>query len=320
MLQSILDTEIGKAEFRLLRSQSHIDDVWVVMEPVVNEYADGFLEGISHFREYGSPTDNYSLFLQDLIAKNDKLHDKYHELFELDVMEEEYAEDTEGFKSAVLKKECDVIRKTLQSRTEALKEWKGKFYGCKSQSLFDTFLNMMTFAHDYDEQMGEPNMTELDNVEDCQLSQMEEESCYQSGVLGYGIVSNILSHMYPRTFPGNYKAGIWSLYFLSQGTEIIKLPSGSSEFAMIKDEVHSKTGIIEMEHNYFFPYEVFCIYTMRIYRLLIQRIEYRFQKNFPSDYRFLLTNIFYDYVTSDNQARIATLAGNDDVLKFNTPW
>jgi hypothetical protein len=137
------------------------------------------------------------------ISDNDKLHDKYHSIFDMDAMEE-YAEDTEGFKSAVLKKECDVIRKTLSSRTEALKEWKSKFYGCKSQALYDTFYNMITFAADYVEEMDEEAMLALDTVDECGLAEMEEDACYKAGVLGYGIVSNILNHMYPRVFPGSH--------------------------------------------------------------------------------------------------------------------
>ena len=320
MQQSYLDTDIGKAEFQLLKDQEHIDYVWSVMEPIVDRYVDGYLESVSHYKDLSSPQDSFSSFLQELISGNDKLHDKYHEIFDMDVMEEEYAEDTEGFKAAVLKKECDVIRKTLQSRTEALKEWKSKFYGCKSQALYDTFYNMMSFAVEYNDGMDEETMLSMDSVEENGLAEMEEDACYKTGVLGYGIVSNILNHMYPRVFPGSYKAGVWSLYFLSDGTKVIEMPSQTSEFSMVKDETWSKTGIYEMEHNYFLSYEVFSMYTLRIYRKLEERIAGKFHKEYPTDYRFLITNSFYEYVTSENKAYIATLAGNDDVLKFNTPW
>ena len=318
MRQSDLDKSVGKTEFKLLKDQKHVDEVWSMMLPVVNQYTDGFLEGISHAGNMPSPQANYALFLQKLIADNEKLHDLYHDIFDLDAMEE-YGEDPQSFKGDVLRKQCPVIYNTLNSRAEALKEWKSKFYACKSQVLYDTFNNLILFGADYDEEMDEQAMSSLDTVKDCRLADMEEDACYKSGVLGFGIAANILNHMYPRTFPGSYKAGVWSLYFLAKGSKEL-MPSGTSEFSMLKDETGSKTGIYEMEHNYFLPYEVFCIYALRIYRLLAGRIEARFGREFPSEYRFLLTNSFFDYVSSENSANIATLAGNDDVLKFGTPW
>ncbi len=322
MIQSLLDTDIGNKEFGLLTDQEHMDKVWGIMEPLVLEYADGYFEGVSHYQEKDNIMDSYVAFLNALIKTNDTLHDKYRQIFDLDIMDEEYSEDTEGFKSVVLKKECDVIRKTLQSSSEALNEWKRNFFGTKSQLLFDTFYNMMSFAEDYDKDMTEDVMATIDTIEECGLGEMEDDSCYKTGVLGYGIVSNILNHMYPRVFPGNYKAGIYSLYFLSgiDGRKGIDMPSGSSEFTMVKDETYSKTGIIEMEHNYFFPYETFSTYTLRIYRVLLDKIKLRFQMEFPSEYRFLLTNDFYEYVTLMHRSEITTMTGNDDMLKFSTIW
>lgn len=175
MLQSILDTEIGKAEFKLLRDQKHVDYVWTVMDPIVDENIERYLDGITYSNHLLKPQDSFTFFLQKLIGDNDKLHDKYHDIFSMDAMEE-YGEDTEGFKSAVLKKECDVIRKTLSSKTEALKEWKAKFYACKSQELYDTFYNLISFGADYNEDMDEDAMIALDAVEDCRLAEMEEDA------------------------------------------------------------------------------------------------------------------------------------------------
>ena len=319
MKESLRDGRQGKAEMKLIKDQKHLEEVWSIMEPIADEYATGYLNGILQAGEGAPPDVCFSLFLQKLIKDNDKSHDTYHDIFDEESMLE-YEEDVEGFKSDILKKRCDVIRNTLKSKSEALKEWKAKFYGCKSQLLFDTFNNIVLFGQEYDSEMDEAAMDALDSIADCRLSEMEEDQCYRTGVLGYGIVSNILGHMYPRTFPGNYKAGIWSLYFLSDGTNSIVTPTETSEFSMLKDETASKTGIYEMEHNYFFPYEVFCIYSLRIYRLLTKRISETFAKEYPSDYRFLLTNNFYDYVCAENRACISTLAGNDDVLKFGTLW
>ena len=292
MIRSMIDSNVGKIEFELLSDQEQMEAVWRVMQPKLERYANEYLEGVSHYQDLRTPGDSFSAFLNEMIKKNDKLHDKYFQIFDMDLMEEEYSEDTEGFKAVTLKKDCDVFRKTLQSKSESLTEWKRKFYGCKSQQIYDTFYNMMSFAQDYDSDMDEAALADVDTIEDIGFAQMSEDACYQSGVLGFGIVSNILNHMYPRTFPGNYKAGVYSLHFLTGCGKGVNMPSDSSEFLMVKDDSYSKTGIIETEHNYYFPYETFGMYTLRIYRLLEKKIFTRFQKEFPTDYRYLLTNDF----------------------------
>lgn len=320
MIQTYLDTSIAEAEFSLFENQNHLEKVWNVMLPITLKYISDYLDVVSRQDGCQSPQESVTKKIRTLIEDNNTLHDKYHELFDLELFEDEYGDDTESFKNQTLRKECDVIRKTLLSQSEVLKEWKGKFNTCKSQTIYDTFYNMMSFAEDYDAEMNEDAMNALDNIEDCRLSQMQEDACYQTGVLGFGIVSNILNHMYPRVFPGTYKMGIYSLYFLSGAGTGIDMPSGSSEFIMIKDAVKSKTGVIEQEHNYYYPYQTFCIYTLRIYRLIVHEMEKRFGKGYPSEYRFLLTNDFYDYVTEQNRSSITTMNGNDDVFKFYTSW
>lgn len=64
MQQSYLDTDIGKAEFQLLRNQEHVDKVWSVMEPIVDQYMDCFLEGISNSKGKPTPQDNFTVYLQ----------------------------------------------------------------------------------------------------------------------------------------------------------------------------------------------------------------------------------------------------------------
>lgn len=322
MIHSLTDTDIGKQEFELLVNQDHMEKVWSVILPNLQKHIGDYLGEVAKFGEGRSPKESYTAFIKELIRQNDKAHDRNHKTFSLDLMEEEYAEDTQSFKDIALKKECSVIRSALRSKSEALNEWKGKFRSCKSQTLFDAFYNALCFAAEYSEEMDEQALSAVDTIDDMGLQQMEEDNCYISGVLGFGTVSTILCSMYPRTFPGNYKKGIYSLFFLAGhgGEKGLGMPSETSEFCMVKDDMPSKTGVLEMEHNYYYPYGTFGIYTLRIYRELLDQIQSRFQMEFPSNYRYLLTSDFYEYITSLYSDDIRTMSGNDDVLKFNSMW
>lgn len=322
MIHSMTETDIGAREFELMVSQEHMEKVWAVILPNLHKHIDDYLGGVARFGDGRTSKECYAAFIKELIRQNDRTHKKYHRIFALELMEDEYAEDTQSFKDIALKKDCDVIRFALSSRSEALNEWKGKFRSCKSQTLFDTFFNFLSFAAEYDGEMDEQALSAVDTIEDIGLGQMEEDNCYLSGVLGFGTVSTILCAMYPRVFPGNYKKGIYSLFFLAGhgGKKGLGMLSETSEFCMVKDDLPSKTDIIEMEHNYYYPYETFGIYTLRIFRELLGKIQARFQMEFPSGYRYLLTNDFYEYVTSLYSDDIRTMTGNDDVLKFNSMW
>lgn len=318
MIQSLIDTQIWNDEFQLMRDQKHFDKVWLIMKPKLMGYIKQYLDDIS-MSGPSSAKGNFSLFLKKLITNNDNLNKKYNELFNIDMMEE-YGEDVDGFKSQILKNETDVIRNGLRSKSEALNEWKSKFYGVKPQKIYDTFYNIMDFAKDYNEEFDEEMMATIDEIDENNLGEMEDGACYLNGVIGFGIVSNILNHMYPRVIPGNYKVGVYSLHFLTGDykKDGIDMPSETSEFLMVKDLTHSKTDIIEAEHNYFFPFQTFGLYSLRIYRVIEEEINKRFEMEYPIDYRFLITNDFYDYIAQLNKEAITNLSGNDDVLKFGT--
>lgn len=138
MIQSLMDTQVWNEEFRLIRDQEHFEKVWSIMQKVLMKYVKQYIDNIALSGPFTAMS-NYSLFLQKLINNNGKLNEKYHIIFDLDMMDE-YGEAVEDFKNHILKKETDVIKNGLLSKSEALNEWKSKFYSVKAQKSMILFI------------------------------------------------------------------------------------------------------------------------------------------------------------------------------------
>lgn len=314
MIHSYIDSDIWEEEFEQIWSQEHFDRMWTLMQPLVSKYIVEYLDEIIFSNGSLKPQNNISLHIRKLIAENSKMNDKYVKIFSSDLMEE-YQEDVEGFKGHTLNKECPVIFHTWHSKAVALKDWKNQYKITKPQELYDVFYNIMDFASEYNEEFSEAKLNEIDKIDNNNLRGVAEDGCYLRGVIGTGIISTILNSMYPRVFPGHFKIGLFALYMLS-AQSTLDMKTNSSEFIMVKDDAHSKTGVIEAEHNYYYSYATFGLYSLRIYRVLSEEIARRFALTFPDEYRYVLTNDFYGYVFEKNKEGIKTLLGNDDILKF----
>ncbi len=305
MLRSQIDTEIGTEEYDLMVDQDHFEKVWAVINTRLNDYVPQYLDEFNH---------NFAaLKIKNIINNHEELKKKYIDIFTPELMEE-YEEDLDGFKGSILSKKCQVILRTLNSKSEALADWKRNYIRTPAQKLYDTFYNMIQYAEEYNMQ-GEDVIDSMNSIEDIGFSNMQDNACYLQAVIGTGILSTVLNAIYPRVFPNSFKIGMFALFVLSDKGPI-DMKSESSEFIMVKDDIVSKTGTIETEHNYFYPYETFGLYSLRIYRVLDQSMLDNFNIKFPDDYRYALTNDFYAYVTEKNRQDIQTLLGNDDILKY----
>ena len=68
----------------------------------------------------------------------------------------------------------------MQSKAEALNEWKKKFYASPSQKIFDTCYNFISFGADYNEEMDEERMSQIETIVDTGLEEMNEAACYRN--------------------------------------------------------------------------------------------------------------------------------------------
>ncbi len=314
---SMIDSYIWEKEFKLMLDQEHFEKVWDIVESSLDDFITLYFDSSKNPISVLKPKDNLNLYIRKLIDEHCTEQDRYIEIFDPELMDD-YEEDVDGFKGEILSKRCPVIRVTLNSKAAVLKDWKIAYKLASPQKLYDTFYNIISFAEEYNDDMTEEEFNEIDTIEGNRLSELTEDACYLTGVIGTGILSNVLNNLYPRIFPNMFKIGMFALYILSE-KKAIEMGSDSSEFLMVKDDIPSKTGIIEAEHNYYYPYETFALYTLRIYRVLDKEIQVRYKLKFPDEYRFVLINDFYKYIVESQRKDIQTLLGNDDIYKFRIP-
>ncbi|MEC5172131.1 hypothetical protein [Chryseobacterium nepalense] len=241
---------------------------------------------------------------------------KYKDFFSDENMEDyDTLGDAKVFKSN-LRKECPIIHKTLFSKMEELQKWKEDFAHCKPQELLDIFLNFLDFSNDYSEKNRNTDynaFTEIENFEEvAELS--NEEDFVLRNVIGAGIRTTIIYNLYPANFCKSVRRTLYGLYFLTQDIHE-RIPSRTSEFIMIDDTISSANGrnstrSLRIEHNYWYPYNLFMYYTNTIYMLL----EEEFVKmgiSLDKNYRYVYVNMFLELICSENSDYVKTMMGGD---------
>jgi hypothetical protein len=237
--------------------------------------------------------------------------DPYRTFFDMEALQEYQDHDPDSFKGA-LKRECPIIRVVLNSRREELKEWQYKFTKLtRGQELLDIFGNLLEFAQDYAQSHEEPSFGTLDDFDSFGLEHLDDEPEYRiEGVIGSGIKSCVLHHLFPRCFPQLNRRSMYGLYFLSRMGHF-GLESGTSEFLMIHDEFKSDNRNIRMDHNYWYPYGLLTLYAMRQYRLIASRSE-SIKLSLDSNYRFVYVDCLFGEVWKQHEEHIGTMMCVDE--------
>jgi hypothetical protein len=130
------------------------------------------------------------------------------------------------------------------------------------------------------------------------------------GVVGMGIKSVILYHLYPSVFPRRSSRDLYGMYFLTEH-DSFDLPSGTSEFIMIDDTIsldHNENRNYKLDQNYWYPYGVFTLHAMSIYRLLKNRLA-QGSILLNDEHMFVWVSLFLEFVCSQNTEYIETMLG-----------
>ena len=96
------------------------------------------------------------------------------------------------------------------------------------------------------------------------------------------------------------------------------MPSRTGEFVMIDDTDSYKGGRdaysnFRIEHNYWYPYNLFMLYSNHIYIELERHLK-PLGVAFDKNYRFVYVSAFLDYVCDQNNEAVKTMMGSDQNL------
>ena len=267
-------------------STAHVTEVLSALEKNFAGYFENFVDF--------DAAKNFGQIINSAIKDFDNDRDAYKEIFDAEFLEE-YEDDPNAFKSNVLKNKCPVIRKTLQSRMDELKQYKVSFRRADANELFEKITSICTFGREYFNRYDATTYENVKTYYDLGMEILDEDECSLSGVVGVGIKSRILYKLYPAVFPNENQNSIWSLYFLS-GQEAFDCDYGS-EFLMIDDE-DSVT-----RQNYSYPYQLFAYYALELYKWLeleAAKINLPLNKN----YRYVAVDAFLTSVADMHEADI----------------
>ena len=239
--------------------------------------------------------------------------DSYRTFFDPDSMVE-YGSSPGAFKPA-LNKGCPIIRNTLRSQSEELLEWRKKYNLTQSRALLDMFTNLVDFHTDYIKATKPGGFSKFDRLSDFDFGAVEDdEECRIEGVIGMGIKSTILHHLTPMNFPPRDRHSLLGFYLLSD-CDAFGLPSESSEFVMYDPEKKLKDGTCYSAHNFWYPYALFTLYSLRLYRRLKTALTAR-GVELDDHYRFVYTQTFLHQVCQFEKEKISTFVAHDVLHRF----
>lgn len=232
--------------------------------------------------------ETYQRLINEHINDFKKDRKKYLEILDEEAIEE-YQDDPSYFKNTVLRNQCPIIQHTLQNKqAKELDKYRAEFKIADPGELLDVVNNLTTFANNYKSNFYDSKSFEkIDNIEKLNFSELLQEEYTVYGVIGGGIKSHFLYKLYPNIFPNRSQEAIWALWYLtSKKTFGCKQ---DSEFLMI-----DLKNIITQQ-NYFYPYDLFSIYALKIYGML-KNEAIKNDIKLSSENRFVVLDSFLRFI------------------------
>lgn len=321
--------ELG--EYDLIRQPDHIAKVWSVIDASLPQYWDTFVESAappdpaarlatkfkaSRKKVSGEIGRVLAHLFEKAVNDYEKEAQKYRRFFDLEALDE-YHDDPNAFKQA-LSRDVPIIANTLRNRRAELRDWQRSFRTARARDLLAVFESVLDYIGEwrgglpidqYIQQAfeSEPSSFRLDPLDD-------DETMSIVNVIGMGIKSIVLFHLDPERLPPRGQNGLYGLYFLSKMQDF-GLPSGSSEFLMVNDLNPAFDGSIIMDHNYWYPYGLFSLYSLRVYNWIEARCQ-EAKVTLDPRLRFVYSDRFFAAICTQHQADLRTMRAHE---RFEIP-
>jgi hypothetical protein len=327
----IRSTNQDLGEYDTICEPKHIAEVWATIENSLPKYWAKFV-GTDHDQDpvaelaakFGKALKTkakpQSTILGEVferaIATYEKDAEKYRRFFAPEALDE-YRDDPNAFKQA-LAKDVPVIAGTLRQRRAELKEWQMHFRSARANDLLELFSSVLDFQADWAKEHPAKTYSELETQGDPEAFGLDrldgDDSMSLRSVIGMGIKSIVLFHLDPERLPARGRNALYGLYFLS-GRVDFGLPSNSSEFLMVNDINPTPDGSIIMDQNYWYPYGLFSLYALRIYKWLDQQAS---SVKFVMDHsaRYIYIERFFEAVCKEHTDDLKTMRAHE---RFEVP-
>ena len=320
MLHSDRDewNSVYEDEIELIKDPDHIELVWGEIQGRIEEYLSQYHTDII-LKSMLFADGSVQHHIASIISAYEKESEKYQLFFDTESMEE-HVDDKENFKRE-LRKKCPIFRNCWESKSSVMVEWHAKFKICGAKEMYDVLCNLLNFIEDYKNSTKDGDYAKIDDPEDFAFAELNDEYYKILGVIGTGIQSNILYQFAPNFFPGGFRTSIWALYFLSgkqSAKDILNWKSETSEFLMVRDTVFDPKKPMTADHNFDYPYEVYTLYCLRIFR---EMVDYFSDVFLDPDYRYVFVEDFLKFIYEEVHAEdVENLRASDDKMKTGRMW
>lgn len=244
--------------------------------------------------------ESYQHIINESIDDFNRDREKYLEIFMKEAFDE-YEDDPNNFKNKVLRKDCPIIRTLLHIKSNGL-DFPNEFNKADPSKLLSVIRNLVTFADNYKKNFYNPESFEkISNIKELKFSELLDEKYQYKGVIGSSLKSYFLYKLYPEIFPNQSRQALWALWYLTK-----KKPfdcKQQSEFIMIDNDNNT------LEANSFYPYDLFGIYSIEIYKMLKEEAK-NLNINLVSEYRFVILDYFLDFIAKRHKDEIEIYTRN----------